>query len=1040
MANEFGSSSRQRTTGITQTQKQSTGTTIRGTQQARQTTVGRTDSQINMDIFNAAAAVAAPHLDRLHKTVLQNEMDEGYERGREEGMDAINKNPGFIDSLFGPSASEQGVIQGALYKQGTETSTAAMKSIELDIDQLDEDGYKDKYANILDSQLDGVEDQDIRRSIIDQHSKMMERMGAIHANGRRMKEAKKMSKNYTKTLASQLTLYNTTQTKFPDSDYALADRDDLAWSLKHPTKGMTSEAHENAVLTAISSSLATGDDTILNMTRDNGMWDKFSLEQQESLEDAFNAYKLVNDSDAATARYDLDIAKASGTPDEVRRIATEHNKKYGTSLDVNGLVVEAKHRQDKIMKAAQIEQANYQSYLSGSDTGVKMDSNGNVSQMQFSDLEKSKFFNLEMESIAKAQVRKLREEQLQLNPNAPIDINAPITEGEMAYALQKDPTVIANKIRRSGTVAPIYAQGLKQFMARIPTATTQESIGAIETDLETYITQREVMGVGNFSKHMSASDNSDFVDLNEYINNQGMSASNALAAIRKKKERIASGQAAKVTSDIKNNKTPVDYETLFDPDVVDAKLGKIQKSWMGIPLFKKESENQTEIMDKLKLFFADARGSYENDEDAANAAINRLVNESMDVEVSTWDTDTKTIFDGKALQESLKGSGMELGDFIHGAFQNESTQKALADAGFEATGGLWDTITDTYRVNPMDDSIIITNPGNGSMRINGRDSLGREVFHDVRIPTTQAMADMLPASDLPTLAWQGQALDSVIQASSGFIDLIGDLTDSFATDYANELYDFNTTGNTDPGRNPLVNAAKDLSQRAMDVHRPNMPVHESDVAGQGIIPDRTERLDELNKEAMDEFNDDTSNGGISGEALDTQANTWAEFYNAEHASSSNPKAKLAKMDAMFRRKQKVKVQPYVKTAIKGVIESNVLDAEITNSGINPTELQQALENVTKVETNGGRNNTISSGGAGGILQVIPSSFKDAINRGSVGIGPKAFAYLGKTKAELLAMSNTEIGNYLKNDSKAAALFGTAIYLDKVRTRKRKQQK
>jgi len=30
MANEFGSSSRQRTTGITQTQKQSTGTTIRG--------------------------------------------------------------------------------------------------------------------------------------------------------------------------------------------------------------------------------------------------------------------------------------------------------------------------------------------------------------------------------------------------------------------------------------------------------------------------------------------------------------------------------------------------------------------------------------------------------------------------------------------------------------------------------------------------------------------------------------------------------------------------------------------------------------------------------------------------------------------------------------------------------------------------------------------------------------------------------------------------------------------------------------------------
>jgi hypothetical protein len=84
-----------------------------------------------------------------------------------------------------------------------------------------------------------------------------------------------------------------------------------------------------------------------------------------------------------------------------------------------------------------------------------------------------------------------------------------------------------------------------------------------------------------------------------------------------------------------------------------------------------------------------------------------------------------------------------------------------------------------------------------------------------------------------------------------------------------------------------------------------------------------------------------------------------------------------------------------------------------------------------VETHGGKLNEVSKGGAAGILQVVPSSFRDALTRDGVGVGKKALQSLGKTKAELLDMSNKEIGQYLKNDDEAAALFGIAIYLNKL---------
>ena len=154
-----------------------------------------------------------------------------------------------------------------------------------------------------------------------------------------------------------------------------------------------------------------------------------------------------------------------------------------------------------------------------------------------------------------------------------------------------------------------------------------------------------------------------------------------------------------------------------------------------------------------------------------------------------------------------------------------------------------------------------------------------------------------------------------------------------------------------------------------------------------------------------------------------QAMFWADKYNADVS------VPLEERVEAFNKKQSVDVLPSVTKAVKSAVSSGAFVAEMESRGLSEDVVVAALENISKVETNGGRNNTISTGGAGGILQVIPSTFDDLLSRDVV--GPKALKSLGKTKEELLALSNEEKGNYLKGDDKAAAIFGLAAFLNKM---------
>jgi len=153
-----------------------------------------------------------------------------------------------------------------------------------------------------------------------------------------------------------------------------------------------------------------------------------------------------------------------------------------------------------------------------------------------------------------------------------------------------------------------------------------------------------------------------------------------------------------------------------------------------------------------------------------------------------------------------------------------------------------------------------------------------------------------------------------------------------------------------------------------------------------------------------------------------EANFWAGKYNAD---ASIP---MEERVAAFNDKQSVEVLPKTSKAIKSAVGSGAFKAEMNSRGLTEDMVVAALENISKVETNGGKNNTISSGMAGGILQVIPSTFKDLLNRDIV--GPKALKSLGKTKEELMALPDKKTAEYLRDNDKAAAMFGLAAFINK----------
>lgn len=169
---------------------------------------------------------------------------------------------------------------------------------------------------------------------------------------------------------------------------------------------------------------------------------------------------------------------------------------------------------------------------------------------------------------------------------------------------------------------------------------------------------------------------------------------------------------------------------------------------------------------------------------------------------------------------------------------------------------------------------------------------------------------------------------------------------------------------------------------------------------------------------------------------DADARFWAEFYNAEHALEKSPKAKQAKLDekiAQYNKFRNHPVNPEVSQAIQDAVMSGAFKAEMKAVGLTPDQLVPQLYNVSRVETAGGAYNRPSPTGAAGILQVTDGTFRDLIKRGVV--GPKALKVLGKTKDELLGMSNDERMEYLTTNNDAAAVFGAGAYLNKLNSLK-----
>ena len=159
---------------------------------------------------------------------------------------------------------------------------------------------------------------------------------------------------------------------------------------------------------------------------------------------------------------------------------------------------------------------------------------------------------------------------------------------------------------------------------------------------------------------------------------------------------------------------------------------------------------------------------------------------------------------------------------------------------------------------------------------------------------------------------------------------------------------------------------------------------------------------------------------------------WAEAYNAEHALEKTPEARDAKLlekEAQYNKMQGVPVGRKEQQAIIDTVMSGAMKAEMEATGASPDFIVSELANVSKVESAGGAFNQPSPTGAAGFLQVTDGTFRDLLKRNVV--GPKALKVLGKTKKELLGMSNKQRQKYLTENHEAAAMFGLGAYLNKL---------
>lgn len=144
------------------------------------------------------------------------------------------------------------------------------------------------------------------------------------------------------------------------------------------------------------------------------------------------------------------------------------------------------------------------------------------------------------------------------------------------------------------------------------------------------------------------------------------------------------------------------------------------------------------------------------------------------------------------------------------------------------------------------------------------------------------------------------------------------------------------------------------------------------------------------------------------------AKLWGEIYQSE----SDPN-KMAK----FIQHQSIDLVEGVQEAVEAA-----LDVFKGDKGLKDQQgLRELLIATAKHESLGGR--YLEQGGGGparGAWQVEPATARDIIKTSGL-IGPKAERFLGLTKKEILAMSDKELGEFLKSNE-VNAVFATAKYL------------
>lgn len=157
--------------------------------------------------------------------------------------------------------------------------------------------------------------------------------------------------------------------------------------------------------------------------------------------------------------------------------------------------------------------------------------------------------------------------------------------------------------------------------------------------------------------------------------------------------------------------------------------------------------------------------------------------------------------------------------------------------------------------------------------------------------------------------------------------------------------------------------------------------------------------------------------GVIGEnrVVEDKAEVWGALYQSE----SDP----AKMANFIQDAESVEIQPGVVSGIDTALTAVEGDKGVTDT----SNLRELLILTAKHESKGGQYlEQIGGGPARGAFQVEPATAKDILETSGL-FGPKAARIVGKSKEELLGMTDEQIGEILKRHE-VGALFAAMKYL------------